>query len=190
MFVKWLKVSSVGAGAQGFCFRIERCQVRRTSARAPTWQPERPLHGWAQVFANPGSLPCVFLSGALDLMNLWQDIRYGERMLRKSPGFAITAVVTLALGIGATTAVFSVCDSLLWKPIALPHLESLAVVVQGVPGAPNDWNSSPPADLDDVRRQSTALENFTTWDRGMANIVGNGGQPERAMQALVNANFF
>jgi len=123
-------------------------------------------------------------------MNLWQDIRYGERMLRKSPGFAITAVVTLALGIGATTAVFSVCDSLLWKPIALPHLESLAMVVQGVPDAPNDWNSSPPADLDDFRRQGTALENLTTWDRGMANIVGSGGQPERALQALVNANFF
>jgi putative ABC transport system permease protein len=123
-------------------------------------------------------------------MNLWQDIRYGERMLRKSPGFAITAVLTLALGIGATTAVFSVCDSLLWKPIALPHLESLAMVLQGVPDAPNDWNSSPPADLDDVRRQSTALENFATWDRGMANIVGSGGQPERAMQTLVSANFF
>ena len=123
-------------------------------------------------------------------MNLWQDIRYGERMLRKSPGFAITAVLTLALGIGATTAVFSVCDSLLWKPIAVPHLESLVMVAQRVPGAPNDWNSSSPADLDDVRRESTVLENLATWDRGMANIAGAGGEPERALQALVSANFF
>ena len=69
-------------------------------------------------------------------MNLWQDIRYGERMLRKSPGFAATAVLTLALGIGATTAVFSVCDSLLWKPIALPHLESLVMVLQRDAGRP------------------------------------------------------
>ena len=123
-------------------------------------------------------------------MNLWQDIRYGERMLRKSPGFAITAVLTLALGIGATTAVFSVCDSLLWKPIALPHLESLVMVLQRVPDAPNQWNSATPADLDDVRRESTALENLATWQDGMANIVGAGGEPERAMQTLVSANFF
>src|SRR5450759_5865768 len=71
-------------------------------------------------------------------LNLWQDIRYGERMLRKSPGFTITAVLTLGLGIGATTAVFSVCDALLWKPIALPHLESLVMVLQRVPDSPND----------------------------------------------------
>jgi putative ABC transport system permease protein len=123
-------------------------------------------------------------------MNLWQDIRYGERMLRKSPGFAATAVLTLALGIGATTAVFSVCDSLLWKPIALPHLESLVMVLQRIPDNPNEWNSDAPADLDDIRRETTTLDNVATWDGGMANIVGAGGEPERAIQTLVSANFF
>ena len=123
-------------------------------------------------------------------MTLWQDIRYGERLLRKSPGFAVTAVLTLALGIGATTAIFSVVDALLWKPIALPHLETLAVVVQAIPGEPGHWNDLPPADLDDVRRESKSIESLATWQFGMANIVGAGGEPERAMQSLVSANFF
>jgi putative ABC transport system permease protein len=123
-------------------------------------------------------------------MNLWQDIRYGERMLRKSPGFAATAVVTLALGIGATTAVFSVCDSLLWKPIALPHLESLVMVLQRIPDNPNEWNGDTAGDIDDVRRDSKTLENLATWTGGMANIVATGGEPERAIQTLVSANFF
>jgi putative ABC transport system permease protein len=123
-------------------------------------------------------------------LNLWQDIRYGERMLRKSPGFAFTAVLTLGLGIGATTAVFSVCDALLWKPIALPHLESLVMVLERDPGDPNDWNSGVAADLEDIRRESTAMENLATWQGGMANIVGGGGEPERAIQTLVSAGFF
>ena len=123
-------------------------------------------------------------------MSLWQDIRYGERTLRKSPGFAITAVLTLALGIGATTAVFSVCDSLLWKPIDLPHMESLVMVLQRVSDNANDWDSVSPGDLDDVSRQTTALANVAVWDQGQANIVGAGGEPERAFRALVSANFF
>src|ERR1035437_579966 len=105
-------------------------------------------------------------------LNLWQDVRYGERMLRKSPGFTITAVLTLGLGIGATTAVFSVCDALLWKPIALPHLESLVMVLERDPGDPNDWNSGVAADLEDIRRESTSLQGLATWQGGMANIVG------------------
>jgi putative ABC transport system permease protein len=123
-------------------------------------------------------------------MNLWQDIRYGERTLRKSPGFAATAVVTLALGIGVTTSVFSVCDSLLWKPVALPNLETLVMVLQRDPGDANDWDQASAADLDDVRRECTTIENLATWQGGMANIVGAGGEPDRAIQTLVSANFF
>src|SRR5215813_3357775 len=102
-------------------------------------------------------------------MNLWQDIRYGERMLRKSPGFAATAVLTLSLGIGATTAIFSVCDSLLWKPIALPNLDTLVMVLQRIPDNPNEWNGDTPGDLEDVQRESKTLEHFATWTGGMAN---------------------
>ncbi len=123
-------------------------------------------------------------------MSLWQDIRYGERMLRKSPSFTATAVLTLALGIGATTAVFSVCDALLWKPVSLPNLDSLVMVLQRVPGEPQAWDDATPADLEDVRRASSTIADLASWQRGLANIVGPGGEPDRVYQTLVTANFF
>ena len=64
------------------------------------------------------------------------------------------------------------------------------MVLQRVPDDPNQWNSSTPADLDDIRRESTAIDNLATWQGGMANIVGAGGEPERVLQTLVSANFF
>ena len=123
-------------------------------------------------------------------MDLLQDIRYGARTLRNSPGFAITAVLIMALGIGVTTAIFSVCDALLWKPVPLPHLDSLIAIVQAVPGEPDQWNAATPADIDDIRRGSTAIASLASWQGGMANLAGSGGEPERVIQALVTANFF
>ena len=91
-------------------------------------------------------------------MNLWQDGRYAARKLRNSPGFAITAVLTMALGIGVTTAIFSVCDALLWRPAPLPHLDRLMMIMQAVPGDPNDWNTATPFDMEAIRRENRTLE--------------------------------
>ncbi len=123
-------------------------------------------------------------------MNLWQDIRIGARGLRRSPGFFVTGVLTLALGIGATTAIFSVTDSLLWKPVPLPHMESLVMVLQRIPDSPNEWNNVTPADLEDIRRDGTSLAGLAHFEWGTANLVGGGGEPERVLQTLVSANFF
>jgi putative ABC transport system permease protein len=123
-------------------------------------------------------------------MSIWQDVRFAARTLRNSPGFAVTAVITLALGIGATTAIFSVCDAMLWKPIALPRMDSLVMVLERDNDDANNWSETTPADTDDIHRGVTALENFASFQFGMANLVGSGGEPERVSQALVNANFF
>src|SRR6185369_6091416 len=123
-------------------------------------------------------------------MNLWNDVRYAARTLRNSPGFLATTFVTLGLGIGATTAIFSVCDAMLWKPIALPHMESMVMLLQRIPDSPNNWNDMSAPDVDDVRRASTALDGIASWQEGSANIVGAGNEPDRARQALVTANFF
>jgi len=123
-------------------------------------------------------------------MTFANDVRYALRTLRKSPGFAITAVVTMALGIGATTAIFSVSDAMLWKPVPIPHLDTLAMVLQRYPEDPHDFNGISAGDLADIRQQATSLQDVAAWDDGLANIVGAGGEPERVTQFLVSANFF
>jgi putative ABC transport system permease protein len=123
-------------------------------------------------------------------MNLWNDLRYGFRTLRKAPGFSAATAITLALGIGATTAIFSVCDAMLWKPIPLPHLETLVAVEQADPNDPNDYSRTSPADLTDVRRDAASFSGLAWWNDGLANIVGSNGEAERVTQVLTSANFF
>ena len=73
-------------------------------------------------------------------MTFAHNLRFGLRTLRKSPGFGLTAVITMALGIGATTAIFSVSDAMLWKPIPLPHLDTLVTVMERDHEDPGDFN--------------------------------------------------
>jgi putative ABC transport system permease protein len=123
-------------------------------------------------------------------MSLWQDLRYGARTLRNAPGFTLTAVVTMALGIGATTATFSICDAMLWKPLPLPHLDQLVMVMQRLPDDPNDWVANTPADAQDIHRENTSFQGMAFWEGGSANIMGAAGEPERVKGYQVSANFF
>jgi putative ABC transport system permease protein len=123
-------------------------------------------------------------------MNLWNDLRYGLRTLRASPGFALASILTLAFGIGATTAVFSISDALLWKPVHLPHQESLVMLVGRVPGEPNYRTSVSAPDVEDIAGQSKSLSGVAGWWDGLVSIGGSGGEPQRALRASVGANFF
>ncbi len=120
----------------------------------------------------------------------WQDLRYGVRQLRAGRGFTAVAAVTLGLGIGATTAIYSMLDAMLWNPVVLPHAEQLVVVLQAVPGQPHFWSAAAPADIDDVRQNSAVLDSLASWRLGSVNLVDSGGEALRVDATRVTTNLF
>jgi predicted permease len=102
-----------------------------------------------------------------------QDLRYTLRILRKSPGFTTVAVLTLALGIGATTAMFSVVNAVLLKPLPYPHQESLVEVGLDLPGINQfNWPLRPP-DYFTFREQSRTFEDIGLYFTGFGAAVNS-----------------
>ncbi|MGD8698656.1 MAG: ABC transporter permease [Gemmatimonadales bacterium] len=91
------------------------------------------------------------------MSSLWADIRYSVRVIGKNPGFAAVAILTLALGIGANTAIFSVVDSILLRPLPFPDSERLVVLCEENPAVAGFCVASPP-NVEDWSRQARAIE--------------------------------
>ncbi len=122
--------------------------------------------------------------------SLWQDIRFGLRALRKSPGFAAIAILALALGIGAGTAIFSVADALLLKPINLPDPEHLVILIEQAPGqSGNDATGVSPANFLDWKNQSKTLDEMALWLWDSVSLTGTE-TPEKVQVFAVTSNFF
>ncbi len=118
----------------------------------------------------------------------WHDIRYALRMLRKSPGFTAIAVLTIALGIGATTAIFSVVDATLLHPLPYPQPEQLVRVEDDLPGVgARDVGMSVP-EWHDLQR-SGIFEYVSLTAFGSVNLTG-ASQPTRARLSAVGPNYF
>jgi putative ABC transport system permease protein len=120
--------------------------------------------------------------------HFWQDVRYAVRMLRKAPGFTAIAVLTIALGIGATTAIFSVVNATLLHPLPYPHPEQLVSVEDDLPGvgAENVGISIP--EWQDFER-SGIFQHVSPIGGGSVNLTG-ASQPARIFFAAVPPNYF
>jgi predicted permease len=121
----------------------------------------------------------------LDLLG--QDLRYTARMLRRAPGFAATAVLIVALGIGATTAAFSVTDFVLLRPLPFPDPERLVKVWERSRGYGRMELS--PANYRDWKTASTVFESIGTYHGLAANMLG-AGEPLRVEGAAVSFDLF
>ncbi len=120
---------------------------------------------------------------------LWQDVRYGLRILRKNPGFTVVSVLTLALGIGANTAIFSVIYGVLLKPLPYSDGDRLVVLHQQTPRAGLDNMPFSVKEIMDYREQSQTLD-AVVEHHSMAFILLGRAEAERVQTGVVSANFF
>lgn len=131
---------------------------------------------------------CREARGVTLLQSLAQDVRYGLRMLRRSPGFSVVAILTIALGIGATTAIFSIVDATLLHPLPYPHPEQLVRIEDELPGVgAQDVGMSVP-EWKDLQR-SGIFENVSPIGGGDVNLTGSS-QPTRIRFLNVTPNYF
>jgi predicted permease len=127
--------------------------------------------------------------GMMFMETLLQDVRYAFHILRKSPGFTAVAVLTLALGIGANTAIFSVVDAVLLKPLRFERPASLAIIWESLPKYGIDRNTVSPANFLDWQDQNRAFSGMAAFLDQPTNLTGTG-QPEQVDVECVSANFF
>src|SRR5258707_3822433 len=121
--------------------------------------------------------------------DLGDDVRFGFRTLRKNVGFTTVAVVTLALGIGANTAIFSVVENVLLRPLPYDHPESLVEIRNTYPGF--QAVSISPGDFLDLQRQATSFSSMGAYGeipQGY-NVTGTG-EPERVQTTIASSSLF
>ena len=120
---------------------------------------------------------------------LVQDIRYGVRTLWRSPGYSLLVVATLALGIGANTAIFSVVNGVLLQPLPYRDGRELVVVRQQAPRAGAENIPFSVKEIVDYRDQLQTLDGFVEY-HGMSFTLLNRGEPDQVLTGVVSSNFF
>ena len=122
----------------------------------------------------------------------WQDIRYGLRTFRRNPAFTIVAVVTLALGIGVNTGIFTVVNALLFRDLCAPAAHELVSISQTVQGAPNliGQDQFSTSEYVAYRDRAKTLSGLAAFGNAMGEATLGGDAPRKVLGLLVSCNFF
>jgi putative ABC transport system permease protein len=125
------------------------------------------------------------------MSDLWRDLRYGARMLMKNTGFTLIAALTLALGIGANTAIFSVVNSVLLRPLPYADPQQLVRLFETVErtAMAGDRMEVAPANFLDWRAQTQSFSGLAAYGL-TGSVISEGGEAERLEGSLVTADFF
>jgi hypothetical protein len=123
--------------------------------------------------------------------SLVQDLRYGARMLRKSPGFTLVAVITLALGIGTNTAVFSIVDALALRPLPLPDAKHLVAIYTSGKSSQGSYLTGPTSypDLVDYRAGTPAFSGIAGFEN-RGSLLRVGDDTVELLTCVVTENYF
>ncbi|MGE5412671.1 MAG: ADOP family duplicated permease, partial [Syntrophomonadaceae bacterium] len=132
--------------------------------------------------------PAYLSEGGRAMEVFLQDVRYALRGLSRSPGFAVAAALTLALGMGATTAIFSVIRSVLLAPLPYAEPERRVMIWSRWKDFPKTWVAD--GEVADYRRFVPSLESVAAWGSDEANLTGGGAEPVRVGIGQITANTF
>jgi predicted permease len=121
------------------------------------------------------------------MISFWQDLRYGLRVLLKNPGFTAIAILTLALGIGANTALFSVVNAVLLNPLPFANPDELVAVYSSAPTS--DQNSISYPNFLDWQKENHSFASLAAFRADDFNMVG-AGEPQRVHIHMISAEFF
>jgi putative ABC transport system permease protein len=120
--------------------------------------------------------------------DVWRDFRFALRSLAKMPGFTAIAVLVIAVGIGSNTAVFSVINTVLLKPLTYPEPQSLAQLMETGPQGSFQGASVPKFNI--WRQQTSVFQYVAGYDQGGAGLNLTGGEPEQVQGIHVTADYF
>jgi predicted permease len=125
------------------------------------------------------------------LESVWRDLRYGTRTLLRTPGFSVTAIMVMALGIGATTSLFTVVRSVLLRPLPFRDPDKLVMLYERFRQQPDSYNVVAPADFRDWRAQTHGFQDMGAWRWWAGHISGEHGEsPEVVVGAGGSWNLF